>query len=66
MGGSSSSEKESEEHNASDVEITTKKTMCTTISGGKRSKRSRRIQRTHHKRSHSKRRHPVRHHSRRR
>ena len=54
MGGSGS---KGEGEHAEDTEMTTKKTVCTTISGGKHRKRT---HRTHRKRSHSKR------HSRRR
>jgi len=59
MGGSESKSEDTEDTGS---EMTTKKTVCTTISGGKRRKRSyhKRSHQTHHKRSHSKR------HSRRR
>jgi hypothetical protein len=59
MGGSSSSEKEAGEHSESNAEMTTKKTVCTTISGGKHNKR------TLHKRIHPKRNHSKRTHKRR-
>ena len=61
MGGSSSSEKEVEGHQESNegAEMTTKKTVCTTISGGKQRKR------TLHKRIHPKRNHSKRTHKRR-
>jgi len=51
MGGSGS---KGEGEHAEDTEMTTKKTVCTTISGGKHRKRS------HHKRSHHTRSHHTR------
>lgn len=65
MGGSSSSEKGEKEHDESGVEMTTKKTICTTISGGKHRTRAHH-KRAYHTRAHHKRAHHTCAHSKRR